>query len=166
MREDGLFAQAELTSCGLNKGPLAGEGYYPAYIACHLFTDRPVIYVGNSSAPEFADGYDLPKVVKEGWDGDKNEGYLTNMRDSATAGFKYFDLSGVSKIRLTIRGYAHGSMEIRSSYDGPVLATVPLHYSNTWTEFETDIRIPEGDQTLYFTYRGQGNASFKGFTLL
>ena len=28
--------QVEITSCGLNKGPLKGEGYYDAAIACHL----------------------------------------------------------------------------------------------------------------------------------
>lgn len=42
MNEDGSFAQAELTSCGLNGGPLPGKGVYPAYIACRLFTDQPV----------------------------------------------------------------------------------------------------------------------------
>ena len=33
---DGKIGQAEITSCGLNDGPLIGEGSYPAYIACHI----------------------------------------------------------------------------------------------------------------------------------
>lgn len=35
-RPDGSIRQAEATSCGLNGGPLAGIGKYPAYIACAL----------------------------------------------------------------------------------------------------------------------------------
>lgn len=164
LREDGLFCQAELTSCGLNGGPLEGKGYYPSYIACHLFTNEPTIYVGGSSQPEYYGGQ-FPKIVKEGWDGDQNEGYITYMCDSATAGFKYFNLKDTSKIGLTIRGYGYGSMEIRSSFDGPALAVIPLHYSNIWCEYETEITFPEGADTLYFTYRGPGSVSFRGFTL-
>lgn len=33
---DGGFRQAELTSCGLNGGPLNGKGRYEARIACNL----------------------------------------------------------------------------------------------------------------------------------
>ena len=161
---DGGFRQAEVTSCGLNGGPLAGEGYYPSCIACHLFTDRPVIYVGDSDKPEYVNG-SFPKIVKEGWDGDQNEGYITNMYDQCTAGFRYFDLSHVSEITLTIRGYAYGSMEIRTSFEGSAVKTIPLHYSNIWRDIKTEIKLPEGADSLYFTYRGPGSASFKGFTL-
>lgn len=44
---DGSIRQAEITSCGLNGGPLEGTGEYPAYIACNLFTDTPSVYVGG-----------------------------------------------------------------------------------------------------------------------
>lgn len=33
---DGHIRQVPVTSCGLNDGPLAGEGKYPAYICCRL----------------------------------------------------------------------------------------------------------------------------------
>ena len=35
---DGSFRQAELTSCGLNQGPLIGMGRYSARIACNLWS--------------------------------------------------------------------------------------------------------------------------------
>ena len=35
--DKGNIKQAEITSCGLNGGPLRGEGEYPAYLACHLY---------------------------------------------------------------------------------------------------------------------------------
>ena len=34
---DGSIPQVEMTSCGLNGGPLVGKGTYPAHIACNLF---------------------------------------------------------------------------------------------------------------------------------
>ena len=129
-----------------------------------MFTDQPVLYVGNSAEPAYSNG-SFPKIVKEGWDGDRNEGYLTNLRDSATAGFRYFNLEGVSGITLTIRGYAYGSMELRTAFDGPVVKVIPLRYSNIWADISSDLTLPEGADTLYFTYRGAGMASFKGFTL-
>ena len=49
IREDGSIEQAEITSCGLNGGPLKGKGEYPAYLACNLFTDVPSVYVGKSN---------------------------------------------------------------------------------------------------------------------
>lgn len=164
VREDGLFEQAEITSCGLNGGPLEGKGYYPSYIACHMYTDKQAVYVGDSDLPEFVNG-SFPKIIKDGWDGDQNEGFVSNLRDNYTCGFKYFDLSEVKGITLTIRGYAYGSMEISTSFQGPVVKTIPLHYSNIWTDIEADLELPEGANALYFTYRGAGSASFKGFTL-
>ena len=43
-REDGTAIQSEMTSCGSVR-PLEGNGWYPAYIACHLFTSEEVVYV-------------------------------------------------------------------------------------------------------------------------
>ncbi len=36
----GKFLQAEMTSNGLNGGPLAGKGKYPAYLCCNLYGRR------------------------------------------------------------------------------------------------------------------------------
>ena len=41
--EDGKFYQAEMTSCGLNGGPLEGKGSYPSYIACNLYGKKKVL---------------------------------------------------------------------------------------------------------------------------
>lgn len=166
LRADGLFEQAELTSCGLNGGPLKGEGYYPAYIACHLYNDEPVLYVGNSDDPAYSFDGRYPKVVKDGWDGDTNEGFVGNMIDSGTAGYKYFELDGVKKIVVTTRGYAFGKLELRTEFRGQVIAEIPLRYSTVWKDFEADVTLPEGADKLYFTYRGNGRIAMKGFTLI
>ena len=154
---DGAISQAEITSCGLNGGPLRGEGEYPAYIACHLFTEKPSVYVGGES---------YPKVMQDGRDGDEETGYVGNIQNTATVGFKYFDMKAVKKIRITTRGYANGVMEVRTKWEGDVLAELPIVYTNVWETYEADIAMPDGVQSLYLTFRGEGNASLKSFELL
>lgn len=67
--EDGSIFQAEITSCGLNGGPLVGEGYYPAYLACNLFTNEPSIYVDER----------FPKIMQDGRDGDEDPHILVQL---------------------------------------------------------------------------------------
>lgn len=155
--DSGYISQVEITSCGLNGGPLRGEGEYPAYIACHLFTEKPSMYVGG-------DAY--PKIMQDGRDGDQETGYIGNVQNTATAGFKYFDMKNVSKIRITTRGYFDGVVEVRTKWDGEVLAEIPVVYTNVWETYEADVEIPDGVQSLYFTFVGQGNAGFKSFELI
>jgi len=154
--EDGSIPQVEITSCGLNGEPLKGEGEYPAYIACHLFTSKPSIYVG---------GDDFPKIMQDGRDGDEEIGYIANIKDTATAGFKYFKCKDIKRISITTRGYANGVFEVRTSWDGPVLAKLPIHYTNVWEEYTAPISIADGIHSIYLTYKGEGNASLKSFTL-
>ena len=153
---DGSIPQVEITSCGLNGGPLVGKGEYPAYLACNLFYNKPSAYIGDAHAP---------KVMQDGRDGDEELGYVANITDSATAGFKYFDCQGVKEIKIWVRGYGSGTFEIKTSWDGEVLATVTLEYTNVWEEYSTPINIPDGVHAIYITYRGGGNVSLRSFEL-
>jgi len=159
---DGRIPQVEMTSCGPNGGPLAGRGEYPAHIACNLFCKDEELYVGTLGA--WMDGR-FPKITQDGKDGDEEPGYIANMQDGATAGFKYFDCRGVRKVKIRVRGYCKGHFEVKTSWDGPALGTIPVDFTNVWTEYEADIAIPDGVHPLYFTYRGSGNASLLSFAL-
>ncbi len=156
---DGTIPQVEITSCGLNGGPLEGKGVYPAYIACNLFTDRKECYVGAQN---------VPRVVQEGKDGDEVYGYIAEIMDSTTVGFKYFQYENVTGIKLVVRGYADGEFEVKVSPDGDVLARIPVQYRNQWQEYEVSVDMPEGVHPLYLTYRGNGTAQLKsvGFCLI
>lgn len=156
VHEDGSIEQAQLTSCGLNDGPLEGVGYYPAYLACNLFTASPSAYVG---------GTEQPRVMQDGRDGDENEGYVGNIQDTATAGFKFFRGSEARQICIWVRGYAKGVFEVRTEISGKVLAELPVDYTNVWEAYTADITLPEGEYAIYLTFRGQGNAMLKGFAL-
>lgn len=154
--EDGRIMQAEITSCGLNGGPLIGKGEYPAYLACHMFTEQESVYVGGEA---------FPKIVQDGRDGDEEIGYIVNIKNSATIGFKYFELKNCKRIGIATRGYAKGVFEVKIKWDGVVLGTIPVENTNVWEWNYTDVQIPDGVYSIYFTYRGEGNAGLKAFVI-
>ena len=159
-REDGIAIQAEITSC-CSIRPLKGEGEYPTYIACHLFTEVPMTYVPWSGWMDDR----FPKVTQDGRDGDEELGYIANMRNTATAGYKYFDCQGIRAVTIRTKGYANGVMEIRTAWNGEVLGTIPIGYANVWKDTTAEIAIPDGVQPLYFTFNGNGYLQFAAFTL-
>ena len=161
---DGTIPQVEMTSCGLNGRPLEGKGTYPAYIACNLFTDEERIYSGGAGKGFWMDGC-FPRITQDGKDGAEEQGYIMNMTDSATCGFKYFDCRNVHSVTLEVRGYASGAFEVKTSWNGPVLATIPVDFTNVWTKYTAEVPIPDGIHALYFTYRGPGSAALNSFTL-
>lgn len=67
---------------------------------------------------------------------------------------------------IRIRGYANGVVEVRTRWDGEVLATVPVSRANIWLDFSAPIALPEGVHSLFFTYRGTGSISLGGFELI
>ncbi|AGC67885.1 xylosidase/arabinosidase XylA [Thermoclostridium stercorarium subsp. stercorarium DSM 8532] len=160
--EDGSIPQVEMTSCGSADEPLPGRGEYPAYIACNLFCGEESVYTDLTGAWM---NNQFPKITQDGKDGDEEPGYIANMKDSATAGFKYFDCKGIKSVKIKVRGYCRGVFEVKTSWNGEVLGKIPVEFSNIWTEFSASIPIPDGIHALYFTYRGSGSASLKSFTL-
>ena len=151
--EDGSVLQARLSSCGLNGGPLLAEGEYPAYIACHLFTEEPGIYVDEK----------YPKIMQDGKDGDREDGYIAKIVDGTTIGFRSFKGNHISGLAITTRGYGRGYFEIRTSLNGPVLGRVSIEYTNVWETYTTILCIEEEEFDLYLTYRGEGCTSLKSF---
>ncbi|MBN1775973.1 MAG: family 43 glycosylhydrolase [Clostridiales bacterium] len=159
---DGSIPQVEMTSCGLNGGPLAGRGAYPAFTACNLYCATENAYTGDPGS--WLDSR-FPKITQEGRDGDELPGYIDNMRDGATAGFKYFDCSDVRRISVTVRGNWGGVFEVRTSWDGGKLGEIPLGSNTEWKIYTADISVPDGVRALYFCYRGGSAVAFKGFIL-
>lgn len=146
--------------CGLK--PLRGEGEYPTYIACNLCNDIDMTYVPWSGWMDDR----FPKITQNRSDGEECMGYIANMRPGTMAGFKYFDIKGLKRIGVTTKGYAHGVMEVRTAWDGPVVCTIPLNYANVWQEQVTDISVEDGVKPLYFTFRGDGFLQFASFRLI
>ena len=108
----------------------------------------------------------FPKITQTCGDDDMERmAYIANMRSSATAGFRFFDCHGVRRVSIRTRGYATGRMELRTQWDGEVLGSFPIAYANVWQDTEQAISLPDGIQSLYFTFVGQGHLQFASFTL-
>lgn len=153
-RADGSIIQAEITSCGLNGGPLKGEGWYPAYIACHLFCKETPLIVGKPG---------MPRITQDGRDGDEIEGHIDQITDGIVIGFKYFDCQAVKGIRIQTRGYCGGVFEVRTAWDGETLGEIPVSNTNVWWEGSCECAIPDGVQSIYLVYRGGGMPQLRGF---
>lgn len=105
-------------------------------------------------------------MMQDGKDGDQEPGYIANIKASTTIGFKYFDMKNVHGMRITTRGYGDGTFEIKTAWDGPVLGTVKIEYTNVWENYETKVEIPDGVQALYLTYTGGGTTSLSSIEFL
>ena len=163
IREDGTIPQVELTSCGLNGGPLIGQGEYPAYIACNLFSKREVC-----TDPLHSTGWingRFPRIMQDGKDGEAEVGYIANMQDSTIAGFKYFACNGVKRIGVKTRGYGEGDMEVKTVWDGEAIAKIPVQYTNVWKESMVDVELPDGVYALYFEFKGEGGTTLGAIIL-
>ena len=160
---DGHFHQAELTSCGLNGGALVGKGTYPAYIACNLWSKSGAIEYGLAATPE-ADGH--PYLTQTGADCESNGSqHIADMRDGATAGFKYFEMDGVTSISVAVTGSGCGQFEIRTDLQGDPICIIPVSSAEEKRCFAAPASRVSGNNPLYFTYKGTGAFSFWAFSI-
>lgn len=165
MDENGMFQQAEMTSCGLNGKPLKGIGTYPARIACNLWSkDGTGRYDCKNPKKAFADH---PYFTQDKKDGDEDaRQYIANMRDGAVAGFKYFEMGETTEISLCIRGSGTGHMRISYYPDfKEVCGTIPVMPREKWHWEYTDLACENGIRPVYIQFTGAGSVDFSAFNL-
>jgi arabinoxylan arabinofuranohydrolase len=130
---DGRIPQVEITSCGLNQGPLDGKGTYPANICCSLRAKS-----GISFSHPLEMQMNFPFLTQDLPDIDPNHEraaqesklpiqYVKNMKDGSVAGYKYFACENVTKITLTVRGEAQGVMQIMTAPEGEACGRVVIN---------------------------------------
>lgn len=166
----GKIHQAEITSCGLNNGPLSGIGQYEARIACNLWGKRGVYQYNSPHDPR--DGY--PFFTQTGEDRlDNPDQYISSMSDGSVAGFKYFDFDtcSPSTITVSIKGAATGTLQVYKKLDPfsnglaeDLLAEIDVPSTANWTNISSTISC-QGESALYFKYTGAGKIDFRSFTL-
>ncbi len=173
---DGTIPQVEMTSCGLNGGPLAGNGTYEARIACNLLgkkgTTASRIADQTEEYPYFTQDEDdyIPNTENN----HAPQQYIANMSDGAVAGYKYFDLKDVNEILIKVRAHdekdVKGSMLISDTLRGNVYGCVPIELTGSengiWKEFRATIKMPDKIGALYMEYMGEGTIDFQEFTLI
>lgn len=159
---DGGFRQAEVTSCGLNGGPLKGEGTYPARIACNLWSKR-----GTARYDQHFDKRAHPYITQRGRDDDRDSvQYIANMRDGSVAGFKYFDLRSVSMVSVKVSGKGLGVMQVSTEPDfSEICAEIAVRPEAREKRFTAATELEKNRAALYFRYQGEGSVNFWSFEL-
>ncbi|MBR0162463.1 MAG: family 43 glycosylhydrolase [Oscillospiraceae bacterium] len=162
---DGSIPQAELTSCGLNGGPLKAEGSFSAGIACNLYGKLTPTY----SHP-MAMMNRHPYITQDGPDFDPEKGgtpprsYIANGKDGLVAGFKYFDLTDAEQITVRVRGSVRGRLFVRTDPKGEILAEIGLCPSKDWKAYTVSLAPCAGTHPLYLCYEGKGKLDILDFS--
>lgn len=165
--EDGSIPQAEMTSCGLNGGPLKGIGKYEAYIACNLMSYNGTRRCDSIFSKQLLHKH--PYFTQNGKDrNEKPEQYIKNMRSGSIAGFKYFDIGLLNKIVVTVSGNAEGSMIVSDRLDfSKTVAEIKICCkSSNKTKFKAKCSIEPGIHPLFFKFKGKGKVDFYSFELI
>lgn len=163
IEKDGSIKQVKITSCGLNNGPLIGNGEYQARIACNL--------ISREGAKRYEIGEEVeeyhPYFTQDGEDREDNPNqYIANMNDGSVAGFKYFILDKAKEMSVKVRGNGNGAFFISTELSGQSVAKIPINVQDScWTSFTDSIKIEDGVKPLYFTYKGEGSIDFMSFTI-
>lgn len=143
---DGSIKQVEMTSCGLNGGPLRGEGVYPASICCCLMPKE-----GNVFYPFFKLPHQKGKtyITQSGKDTDTVETqYVHNLQNGGLIGWKYFDFTNTQSVTLKMKGKASGKLAVRYEEKGNNDAPVEFNLKG------------EGEVTLPITNKVEKSALY------
>lgn len=168
IQSDGTIQMVEITSCGLNVGPLVADGTYPAPICCNL-TNGKMRHGGNQKK-----AYDAPAVTSK-----NGERYITNISNGTWIGYKYFELPDTLKLIMKVRGNATGNIEIATNMNGKTVGIIHLKnklganagikrncgFHEKWTEVSCNLNLAEGIYPLYFHYVGEGKWDLLEFTM-
>ncbi|MGN0613819.1 MAG: family 43 glycosylhydrolase [Porcipelethomonas sp.] len=176
---DGSIPQVEITSCGLNDGPLKAVGAYPSVIACNI-TNGHMPYGSNSIYT-----FPFPNVTNCG-----DERFIAEIGNETLIGYKYFSFISVHTIGITARKETEKNIVI---YNGPVRRDercdaeaercmalekkysdsqayidilteekgepvgkiiIPDDFGDDWCSLAAKVSIPDGVHPVYFVYHG------------
>lgn len=165
LQPDGRILQAEITSCGLNGGPLEGKGRYEARIACNLSSSQGTYMYQKTRVP----GDEThPYFTQDGEDREDHPGqYIANLCDGAWAGFKYFSFksSGRRIMSICTRGEGKGKFLVSTAPDGETVGKIQISPSKDWKTYSGEFLVNEGICALYFTYQGTESVDWKWFEI-
>ena len=158
MNADGTFSQAEITSCGLNNGPLPTQQTYAATIACCLLGPQANGVQPLPLCPNNTEENTIPYHMGK-CDTNMQDDYFTwieNLRPGAVFGYKYLDFSApCTRLAMTLRGKGAVTAHLDSA-KGEALATLHID-SETWQPVTAAVTEISGVHAVYFTVDGDAD---------
>lgn len=141
--EDGSIPQVEITSCGLNNGPLPAQNCYSAHICCNLMgPDGAALIDQPAGLPETT-----PYITEEFPDSEKNQ-YIHNLLEGAVCGIKYLDFQGESALTMTLRGKGNIQIILDDEHNVPIGS---LNCDSVgWSKCKTTFPQLYGVHAIYF----------------
>lgn len=159
---DGLhFAQAEMTSQGLNGKPLLANRSYHASICCNLYTDKGIFFYKVIRPIALSH----PFITQERNDNEEEETqYIKNLSRHATIGYKYFSFDKrVLMMSVVVKGTFKGEMIIKDDEDGSIIGKIKISPCKNKTTFNGTLSIIKKVSPLFITFNGKGKLSFYEF---
>lgn len=166
VNDNGLFDLAEMTSCGLNDGPLQARRTYSAGIACELYAkDGAMKSIAVSEKDKQADH---PCITQEKEEHIENPYQLIkNIRQGTIVGFKYFMYDNPDLFSIIVRGSGNGVIRVKLAAHSYPFIEIPITPSFDWQKISSTILNElNGIHGLYLEYRGNGYIDFKEFSFL
>lgn len=152
--EDGSIKQVEMTSCGLNGGPLKGQGVYPAGICCDMTSATTTDYIDFNN-PIMGQQTRVTQA--------QNTSFVTAIEDGTVLGYKYFDFDDAKRVLLELRGSFKGGVTISEDLEGNKpcgLSQVDIDTEN-WQLLEVPCQLAGAKKALYISFAGTGSLDMK-----
>ena len=162
IEEDGKIQQVEMTSCGLNNGPLDGRGIYPAAIACNILCKENVqkISYGENLRDKFP-------YIYESQEENQKISYIANIKGDAAIGYKYFEFQNLTHISLNLRG--KGKVQVIVSLDEAgtnIIGEKEVCLQDSgWERITMDVKSAVGVYPLYFVFETENSVDLMNFEL-
>jgi hypothetical protein len=138
---DGSISQVEMTSCGLNGGPLPARERFSAHICCNV--------MGADGAKDVDNGRrDRDPFITEENNGGSPNQFVHNLQAGAVCGVKYIGFRQESGLKLVLRG--QGTLAVKlDAEDGETLCEVSAD-SEDWAEYAAQFQPVSGEHAIYF----------------
>lgn len=146
IKPGGDISQVEMTSCGLNGGPLKAEGIYPAAICCNL-TNGKMPHLKTTVIKKT-----LPHISH-----DEQSRFVAEISDGVCVGFKHFEFTGNENLSIETRGSGTGRFLIYGDLNGEAVGQIPVSPSRDW-QCSDNILLSGlvGTSALYLKFKGTG----------
>jgi arabinoxylan arabinofuranohydrolase len=161
----GSIAQVEMTSCGLNGGPLSAKGTFSSHIACNLIGSNGACSIWRKEGLKISEPYIYEEEC--GTKEEERNQYIANITNGTKIGFKYFSFDNkLNKIILRLRGKAEGRLRIHlDAFDGILMGEGKISTNNDqWSDTEVPTGAADGTHGIFIVYSGDGYIEFDSFT--